>query len=52
MHYMNAYEKDGQEAWQQPHKNAAGNIEQVMAATPHKAAAVRLPTTHHENYPS
>ena len=28
----------------------SSNIEQVMKATPHKAAAVRPPTTHHENY--
>ena len=27
-------------------------IEQVLEATPHKAAGVRPPTTHHENYPS
>ena len=32
--------------------NAASNIEQVLEAAPHKAAAVRLPTTHHENYQS
>ena len=28
------------------------NIEQVLEATPHKAAAIRPPTTHHENYQS
>ena len=39
-------------AWQQLHKNAASNIEQVLEATFHKAAAVRPLTTHHENYPS
>ena len=34
-------------------KNAASNIEQVLVAAPHKAAAaVRLPITIHENYPS
>ena len=38
--------------WWQLHKNAASNIEQVLQATPHKAAAVRPPTTNHENYPS
>ena len=39
--------------WQQLHKNAASCIEQVLeAATAHKTAAVRPPTTHHENYPS
>ena len=34
----------------QLHKNAASNIEQVLETTPHKAAAIRPPTTHHENY--
>ena len=33
-------------------KIAAGNIEQVMEAAPNKVAAVRLPSTHHENYQS
>ena len=33
-------------------KNAASNIEQVLAATPHKAPIIRPPTTYHENYPS
>ena len=33
-------------------KNAASNIEHVIEAAPHKAVAVRPPTTHHENYPS
>ena len=40
------------EAWRQLHKNAASNTEQVLESTPHKAAVVRPPTTHHENYPS
>ena len=35
--------------WWQLHKNAANNIEQVQDATPHKAAAVRPPTIHHQN---
>ena len=39
-------------AWRQLHKNAASNTEQALEAAPHKAAAVRPPTTHHENYPS
>ena len=30
----------------------ASNIEQVLAATPHKAPTIRPPTSHHENYPS
>ena len=34
------------------HKNAASNIEQVLAATPHKAPTIRPPDYHHENYPS
>ena len=37
-------------AWRQLLKNAARNIEQVLEATPYKAAAVRPPTTHYENY--
>ena len=36
--------------WRQLHKNAARNIEQVLKAASHKAAAVRPPTTHHENH--
>ena len=51
MHYMDANQTDEKKkAWQQRHTNAASNIEQVQEATPHKAAAVRPPTTHHENY--
>ena len=42
----------GEKAWQQLHKNAARNIEQVMEAAPYKTAAIRQPTTHHENYQS
>ena len=38
--------------WRQLHKNAASNIEQVLEAAPHKAAAIRPPTIHHENYQS
>ena len=37
-------------ACRQQHKNASSNIKQVLEAAPHKAAAVRPPTTHHENY--
>ena len=33
-------------------KNAASNIEQVLGTSPHKAATVRSPTTHQENYQS
>ncbi len=39
-------------SWRHLHKNAASNIEKVQEAAPHKAAAVRPPTTHHKNYPS
>ena len=49
-HYMDANETDGEKAWQQLRKNAATNIEQVLEAAPNKAASVRPPTTHHENY--
>ena len=52
MHYMNTNDTDGKKAWRQLHKNAASNIEQVLEETPHKAAAMRPPTTHHENYQS
>ena len=52
MHYMDANKTDGEKAWRQLHKNAESNIEQVLAVAPHKAAAVRPPATHHENYPS
>ena len=41
-----------EKTWQQLHKNAASNIKQVLEAAPHKTAAVRSPTTHHENYQS
>ena len=52
MHYMDANEKDGEKFWRQLHKNVANNIERVLEATPHKALAIRPPTTHHRNYPS
>ena len=42
----------GEKAWQQLHKNAVSNIEQVLEATPHETVAIRPPTTHHKNYPS
>ena len=42
----------GEEAGRQLHKNVASNIEQVLAATPHKAATIKPPAYHHENYPS
>ena len=42
----------GEEAGRQLHKNVVNNIEQVLAATPNKAPSIRLPASHHENYPS
>ena len=51
MRYMDANYTYGEKAWRQLHKNSASNIERVLEAAPHKAAAVRLLTTHHENYP-
>ena len=50
MHYMDANKRYGEKAWRQLHKNTARNIEWVMEAAPHKAAAVRPLTTYHENY--
>ena len=47
---MDANKTYAEKAWQQLYKNAASNIERVLEAAPHKAAAVRQPTTHHENY--
>ena len=40
-----------EKAWRQLYKNAGSSIEQILKAAPHKAAAVRLLTAHHENYP-
>ena len=37
MHYIDANKTAGEEARRQLHKNAASNIEQVLAATSHKA---------------
>ena len=41
---------DEEKAWWQLLKNAESNIEQVLEATSHKIAAIRPPTSHHENY--
>ena len=35
----------------QLHKNAASNVEQVLAATPHKEPTIRPPASYHKNYP-
>ena len=50
MHFMDANKTYGEKTWRQMHKNAASNIEHVLKATPYKAAAVRPPSNHHENY--
>ena len=48
---LDANKTAGEEARRQLHKNVASIIEQVLAATPHKAPI--WPTaSHHENYPS
>ena len=52
MHYMDANKTAGEEARRQLHKNAASNIEQVLAVTPHKTPTVQPPAYHHENYPN
>ena len=52
MHYLDANKTAGEEARRQLHENVASNIEQVLAATPQEAPTIRLPTFHHENYPS
>ena len=52
MHHLDANKTAREEARRQLHKNIASNIEQVLAATPHKAPTIRPPTSHHENYTS
>ena len=51
-HYMDSNKTAGEEARRQLHKNAASNIEQVLAATPHKTPTVRPPAFYHETYSS
>ena len=52
MRYMDASKTAGEETRRQLHKNAASNIEQALAVTPHKTPTIRPPTSYHENYPS
>ena len=47
---MDVNKMAGEEARRQLHKNAASNIEQVLAATPHKTPTIRPLASHHENY--
>ena len=42
----------GEEARRQLHKNAASNLEQILAVTPHKKPTVRPPASYHEKHPS
>ena len=49
---MDANKTAGEEARRHLHKNAACNLEQVLAATPHKTPSVRPPAPYHENYSS
>ena len=52
MHYMDSNKTAVEEARRQLHKNAASNLEQVLAVTPHKTPTVRPPASYHENYSS
>ena len=52
MHYLDSKKTAREEARRQLHKIVASNIEQVLAATPHKTPIIRPPASHHENYPS
>ena len=46
---MDANKTAGKEARRQLHKNAACNLEQVLAATSHKTPTVRPPASYNEN---
>ena len=50
MHYMDSNKTAGEKARLQLHKNAASNLEELLAATPHKTPTVRPPASSHENY--
>ena len=52
MHYMDSNKTAGEKARRQLHKNAASNLEQILAATHHKTPTVQPPASHHENYSS
>ena len=52
LHYIDSNKAAGEEARRQLHKNAASNLEQVLAATPHKTPTVRQPASYHEIYSS
>ena len=46
VHYMDSNKTAGEEARRQLHKTAASNLEQVLAATPHKTPTVRPPASY------
>ena len=50
VHYMDANKTAREEARRQLNKNAAWNLEQVLATTRHKTPTVRPPASYHENY--
>ena len=52
VYYMDSNKTAREEARRQLHKNAAYNLEQVLAATPQKTPTVRPPASYHENYSS
>ena len=52
LHYMDANKTAGEEARRQLQKNPTCNLEQVLAATPHKTPTVRPPAPYHEDYSS
>ena len=52
MHHLDTNKTAREEARRQLHKNIASNIEQVLAATHHKAPTIQPPASHQENYPS
>ena len=52
LHLKKLNKTAGEEARRQLRKNAASNLEQVLATTPHKTPTVRPPASYHENYSS
>ena len=52
VHYMDVNKTAAEEARRQLHKNAACNLEQVLAVRPYKTPTVRPPASYHENYSS
>ena len=52
MHNLDSNKTAEEEARRQLHKYVVSNIEQVLAATPHKSPTIRPLASHHENYTS